>query len=158
MTQVLVETESSTLLGGNVYIARPVSSANEAELSRLVRSVAEVRRGAACPVVCLLLVAAETELPSADGRQALQRTTAILANYCESVAFVVQGNGVERALLRTLLRGMVSASGQAPKVRVVEDVEGLARASGDPSMASAALARLVADASSRAQLVARDGA
>jgi hypothetical protein len=142
----LGETEPSALLGEYVYIARAVASANEAELSRLVRSVAEARRGATRPVVCLLLVVAETELPSALGRQALQRTLVILANYCESVAFVVSGSGVERSLLRTLLRGVVSASGQATKVRVVEDVEGLARASSDPGLASATLARLVADA------------
>jgi hypothetical protein len=155
---VAAATEPSAQFEGNVYIARAVASANEAELSRLVRSVAEVRRGAGCPVVCLLLVAAETEVPSLAGRHALQRTLAILGNYCESVAFVVDGSGLERALLRTLLRGIVTASGCASKVRVVEGVEGLVRSSSDPGIASAALTRLIADVTSQASSQASTGA
>jgi hypothetical protein len=125
---------SGAVLVGRVFLSRGFSDESEADLSRLLRQVATARREVGRPIVCFMIVDPNAEVPSEAGRAAMQRTSVSLLNYCESLTLIVEGNSLERTLLRAILRGMVMLGKQTPRIRVVDQLEAAARLVAEPEL------------------------
>ena|SRR5260221_5998013 len=139
---VSADAVSGAVLVGRVFLSRAFKSDSAAELSRVLRQVASARQQAGRPLLCLMVVDPEAEIPSEAGRAAIQRTTLSLLNYCESLTLIVEGNGLEQSLLRTVLRGMATSGGKSLRLRVVEHLEAAARLADDPELVLSKLERL----------------
>ncbi len=137
------EAVSGAVLVGRVFLVRAFKTENAGDLSRVIRQVTSARREAGRPILCFMIVDPEAELPTDAGREAMQRTTLSLLNYCESVTLIIEGNELRQTLLRTVLRGMATTlGGQPTRVRVVEQLQAAARLAGETELMLAQLIRL----------------
>lgn len=134
MTIVFGEMNSGAVLVGRVLLSRGFSDESEAALSRMLRQVASARREAGRPIVCFMIVDPDAEVPSEAGRAAMQRASVLLLNHCESLTLIVEGNGLERTLLRAVFRGMVMLGKQSLRIRVVDQLEAAARLVAEPEL------------------------
>ena len=126
---------------GRVLLLGGFKSESASGLSRALRHVTSARRTASRQIVCFMIVDPEAELPSEAGREALQRTTVSLLEYCESLTLIVEGNELRQTLLRAVLRGMATPGGQSSRVRVVEDLRVAARLAAEPDLVLPELVR-----------------
>ncbi len=120
-------------LVGRVLLWRSFGPESLNDLSRLLRRVADARRRLPSLLSLWWLVEADGGIPSGDTQAAMLRTLISLFNHCESVTFVVRGDGIKASLLRSVLRSMATGSAHGPRARVVEDLAA-ARASTEPGL------------------------
>lgn len=131
---VFGEESSGAVLLGRVFLSRGFKGESEGDLSRLLRLVASARREAGRPIVCFMLVDPDAEVPCEAALAAMQRASASLLTYCESLTLIVEGDELKRSLIRTVLRGMATLGPKPLRIRVVEQLEAAARIAGDPDL------------------------
>ena len=130
-----------TTLVGRVYLARAFGNVTKTDLALILRSVAAARKVVGQPLLYWPMFTEVAEAPNAEMRAALQRATATLFSYCESMTLIIPGAGLKPSLLRTALRGMVLVGGYADRIRIAEDLTRAVGLANDPALDTAELER-----------------
>ncbi len=101
---------------GNVFVVRWSEPPQVVDNVTILQDLRAARQRAEAPLLFCNIVSDATDVPSAEVRAHAVRITPEILELCDSMHLVLEGEGLVRSLLRTVIRGMILAGRSGGRV------------------------------------------
>lgn len=101
---------------GNVFVVRWSDPPQVVDNVAILRDLRTARQRVEAPLLFCNIVTDATEVPNAEVRAHAVRITPEILELCDSMHLVLEGEGLVRTLLRTVIRGMILAGRSGGRV------------------------------------------
>lgn len=113
---------------GNVFIVRWLGVPSKGDNHAVLRDLRDARRRLGRNVVFLNVTPEDVDLPGAEARADMQSITPEMLECTDAVQLLIEGTGVARTMLRSLVRAMNVAGRRGDKVLIHASLADFVRA------------------------------
>lgn len=99
----------------NVFFVRWRETITVADCENITKVVEQLHAKVGKPLVYVATVPMDTPPPDGDARNAIKDGTEHVTQYCSSIHVVIEGEGMRRALIRSISAGLLLATGMRGK-------------------------------------------
>lgn len=113
---------------GNAFVVRWNSVPDAMDNQALLRQLRELRKTVGAGLLFCGIIPDGVAMPDAREREAMQALTPALLECVTAIQLVIDGTGIARTMMRTMVRGMTLAQRRGDKVLVHASFEDFLRA------------------------------